>query len=113
MGVPLCMPVSQKFKRLCVFSTGARTAKPNERRIVATTDQTVSGVPGRYASALFELSSEEKATEEVSRQLHTFQTAIDQSEDLRRLVADFGASLGVSGLDGLSGGSIRECRLTD
>jgi F-type H+-transporting ATPase subunit delta len=53
---------------------------------VATTDQTVSGVPGRYASALFELSSEEKATEEVSRQLNTFQSAIDQSEDLRRLV---------------------------
>lgn len=53
---------------------------------MATTDQTVSGVPGRYASALFELSSEEKATEEVSRQLNTFQSAIDQSEDLRRLV---------------------------
>jgi F-type H+-transporting ATPase subunit delta len=53
---------------------------------VATTDQTVSGVPGRYASALFELSSEEKATEEVSRQLNTFQSAIDQSEDLKRLV---------------------------
>ena len=53
---------------------------------MATTDQTVSGVPGRYASALFELATEEKATEEVSRQLSTFQSAIDQSEDLSRLV---------------------------
>ena len=53
---------------------------------MATTDQTVSGVPGRYASALFELATEEKATEEVSRQLNTFQAAIDQSEDLGRLV---------------------------
>ena len=53
---------------------------------MATTDQTVSGVPGRYASALFELATEEKATEEVSRQLSTFQSAIDQSEDMNRLV---------------------------
>ena len=53
---------------------------------MATTDQTVSGVPGRYASALFELATDEKATEEVSRQLNTFQSAIDQSEDLSRLV---------------------------
>ena len=50
-------------------SSRARAAKLNERRIVATTDQTVSGVPGRYASALFELATEEKATEEVGRQL--------------------------------------------
>ena len=62
------------------------SAKPNERRIVATTDQTVSGVPGRYAGALFELATEEKATEEVGRQLATFGSAIDQSEDLARLV---------------------------
>ena len=60
---------------------------------MATTDQTVSGVPGRYASALFELATEEKATDEVSRQLSTFQSAIDQSEDLARLVRSpvFGA----------------------
>lgn len=61
-------------------------AEVNERRIVATTDQTVSGVPGRYASALFELAREEKATEQVGQQLATVQAAIDQSEDLGRLV---------------------------
>ncbi|WP_421693277.1 F0F1 ATP synthase subunit delta [Aestuariivirga sp.] len=53
---------------------------------MASTDQTVSGVPGRYASALFELASEEKATEEVSRQLNQFAAALDQSADLTRLV---------------------------
>jgi F-type H+-transporting ATPase subunit delta len=62
------------------------SARLNERRIVATTDQTVSGVPGRYASALFELAAEEKATEEIGRQLNIFQSAIDQSDDLRRVV---------------------------
>jgi F-type H+-transporting ATPase subunit delta len=62
------------------------SARLNERRIVATTDQTVSGVPGRYASALFELAAEEKATEEVGRQLNIFQSAIDQSDDLKRVV---------------------------
>ena len=80
------MPASQKFKRCGVFFIRRSPAKLNERRIVATTDQTVSGVPGRYASALFELASEEKATEEVGRQLGAFGAAIDQSEDLNRLV---------------------------
>jgi F-type H+-transporting ATPase subunit delta len=61
-------------------------AKLNERRIVATTDQTVSGVPGRYASALFELASEEKSTDTVGQQLARFGAAIDGSADLKRLV---------------------------
>ena len=86
---------------------------------MATTDQTVSGVPGRYASALFELSSEEKATEEVSRQLSTFQSAIDQSEDLSRLVRspvfsseDQVAALGaVAGQLGITGTTLNFLKL--
>lgn len=72
---------------------------------MATTDQTVSGVPGRYASALFELASEEKATEEVSRQLHSFQSAIDQSEDLNRLVISpvFSSADQIGALDAVAG----------
>ena len=58
----------------------------NERRIVATTDQTVSGVPGRYAGALFELATEDNSTEEVAGQLKRLGAAIDQSEDLNRVV---------------------------
>ena len=53
---------------------------------MATTDQTVSGVPGRYASALFELASEEKSIDRTGADLNTFQAAIDASGDLRRLV---------------------------
>jgi F-type H+-transporting ATPase subunit delta len=92
----------------------------NERRIVATTDQTVSGVPGRYASALFELATEEKATEEVGRQLARFGSAIDQSEDLRRLVRSpvyasedqIGALEGVATELGLSGTTINFLKLS-
>ena len=97
----------------------ARAAELSERRIVASTDQTVSGVPGRYASALFELASEEKATEEVSRQLSTFQSAIDQSEDLSRLVRspvfsseDQVAALGaVAGQLGITGTTLNFLKL--
>jgi F-type H+-transporting ATPase subunit delta len=99
------MPVSQKFKWLCAFSTMAHTAKLSERRIVASTDQTVSGVPGRYASALFDLASEEKATEQVGRQLAHFGSAIDQSDDLRRLVRSpvYSSENQIAALDGVAG----------
>ena len=60
--------------------------KLNERRIVASTDQTVSGVAGRYASALFDLASDEKSTEAIGQQLQAFAGAIDASDDLKRLV---------------------------
>ena len=60
--------------------------KLNERQIVATTDQTVSGVPGRYASALFELASDQKSVDEIGAKLASFGAAIDASDDLRRLV---------------------------
>jgi F-type H+-transporting ATPase subunit delta len=72
---------------------------------VATTDQTVSGVPGRYASALFELATEEKATEAVGRQLAHFGSAIDQSDDLRRLVRSpvYSSEDQIAALDGVAG----------
>jgi F-type H+-transporting ATPase subunit delta len=54
---------------------------------VAGTDQTVSGVAGRYASALFDLAREEKATEAIGQQLQAFGAAIKASDDLQRLVA--------------------------
>ena len=53
---------------------------------MATTDQSVSGVQGRYASALFELAREENAAEAVGQQLKAFGEAIDSSDDLKRLV---------------------------
>jgi F-type H+-transporting ATPase subunit delta len=47
----------------------------------------LSGVAGRYAFALYELASEQRATDEVSRSLAAFQRLLGDSADLRRLVA--------------------------
>ena len=49
-------------------------------------DHTVSGVAGRYATALFELAIEENALEKIETDLNTFGEALDASEDLARLV---------------------------
>ena len=46
----------------------------------------VSGVAGRYASALFELARENRALDAVSRDLDAFDALIRDSEDLRRLI---------------------------
>ena len=46
----------------------------------------LSGVAGRYASALFDLASQNGATEEVAAALASFQALINESADLRRLV---------------------------
>jgi len=46
----------------------------------------LSGVAARYASALFELASEKHATEEVAGALAAFQSLINESPDLARLV---------------------------
>nr|WP_210346083.1 F0F1 ATP synthase subunit delta [Aestuariivirga sp. YIM B02566] len=54
--------------------------------VVAQSDQTVSGVPGRYATALFELAREDQAVDQVGADLSNFQALLDESEDLSRLV---------------------------
>jgi F-type H+-transporting ATPase subunit delta len=53
---------------------------------VATTGQAISGVSGRYALALYDLASENKAVAEVAKGLAAFQVLIDQSADLKRLM---------------------------
>ena len=53
---------------------------------MAAADETVSGVPGRYASALFELAKEANAVDEIGADLSRFRWLLDESEDLRRLV---------------------------
>jgi F-type H+-transporting ATPase subunit delta len=57
-----------------------------ERSFVTVTDQTVSGVPGRYATALFELAQETNSVDPVGADLTQFQALLDQSADLKRLV---------------------------
>ncbi|MCF3639381.1 F0F1 ATP synthase subunit delta [Rhizobium sp. TRM95111] len=53
---------------------------------VADTSQLVSGVAERYASSLFELALEAGSADGVGSELDGFQTLIDESADLKRLV---------------------------
>jgi F-type H+-transporting ATPase subunit delta len=46
-----------------------------------------ASLSGRYASALFDLACESKAIEKVEASLTTLESAMAQSDDLRRLVA--------------------------
>lgn len=46
----------------------------------------VSGIAGRYASALFDLAQDQSALEPVAADLAAFGRMIDESDDLRRLV---------------------------
>jgi F-type H+-transporting ATPase subunit delta len=53
---------------------------------VAAEDPSVSGVSGRYATALFELARDEKAVDAVMTDLATFEAMLAESADLKRLV---------------------------
>ena len=53
---------------------------------MAVETDTVSGVAGRYATALFELALEQGAIDAVASDLDTFNQALDASNDLVRLV---------------------------
>lgn len=77
--------LSNKFK---LSGPLPRVRRTRVRRgvVVAQSDQTVSGVPGRYATALFELAREDQAVDQVGADLAKFQALLDESEDLSRLV---------------------------
>jgi len=77
----------------------------------------VSGVAGRYATALFELASEANAIDAVSADLNSFSAMIDESADLKRLiespafsaeeqVAAIKALLTAAGISGIAGNFI-------
>src|SRR5262245_16240530 len=72
--------------------------------VVAQGDQTVSGVPGRYATALFELAREANSVDQIGADLATFQSLLDESEDLRRLVRSpvFSAEDQISALEAIA-----------
>lgn len=54
---------------------------------MAGEDKTVSGMAGRYASALFDLATEANQVDQVQGDLGRFQALLDGSEDLKRLVS--------------------------
>ena len=53
---------------------------------MAAEDPSVSGVSGRYATALFELARDEKSVDAVKADLDKFEAMLDESADLKRLV---------------------------
>jgi F-type H+-transporting ATPase subunit delta len=53
---------------------------------VAAEDPSVSGVSGRYATALFELARDEKSIDAVRADLDRFNAMLNESADLKRLV---------------------------
>jgi F-type H+-transporting ATPase subunit delta len=67
---------------------------------VAAEDPSVSGVSGRYATALFELARDERAIDAVLLDLDQFNAMLDDSADLRRLVRSpvFSADMQVKAL---------------
>jgi F-type H+-transporting ATPase subunit delta len=80
---------------------------------VAGQDTTVSGMAGRYATALFELALDAKSVDAVKADLETFDRMIAENADLGRLVRSpvFGADeqaralaavLDITGIKGLA-----------
>ncbi|MGV3552977.1 F0F1 ATP synthase subunit delta [Rhizobium sp.] len=89
-----------------------------ETQRVADSSQSVSGVAERYASSLFTLALEEGAVADVSAALDKFQTMIDGSEDLQRLIkspvfsadeqlAAISAILDKAGIAGIAGNFVK------
>jgi F-type H+-transporting ATPase subunit delta len=59
---------------------------PRTETRVAKEQTIVTGMAGRYATALYELAKEQHATEEVAAALVTFRNMASESADLRRLI---------------------------
>jgi F-type H+-transporting ATPase subunit delta len=53
---------------------------------LANEETIVSGMAGRYASALFALAQEQNAVDQVAADLQTFDRLVAESDDLQRLV---------------------------
>jgi F-type H+-transporting ATPase subunit delta len=86
---------------------------------VAAQDPSVSGVSGRYATALFELARDEKSIDAVLADLNKFDALLNDSVDLKRLVRSpvFSAEVQMRALDavlekvGISGTSAKFLRV--
>ena len=68
---------------------------------VTAQEQKATGMPGRYATALFELAQENNSVSQVSADLDSFAAMLDSSDDLTRLVRSpvFGAGDQIAALD--------------
>ena len=68
---------------------------------MAAQDPSVSGVSGRYATALFELARDEKSIDAILADLNKFDALLSDSADLKRLVRSpvFSAEVQMKALD--------------
>lgn len=82
------------------------------------TDTNTEGAAGRYAAALFDLAKESSKSADVEADLKKFQSMLDESDDLRRLVRSpviaaedqaraVGAILDKAGIGGLASNFIK------
>jgi F-type H+-transporting ATPase subunit delta len=86
---------------------------------VAAQDPSVSGVSGRYATALFELAKDERSVDTILADLNQFDALLTDSADLKRLVRSpvFSAEVQMKALDavmdkaGISGTSAKFLRV--
>ncbi|MBI5322942.1 F0F1 ATP synthase subunit delta [Bradyrhizobium sp.] len=86
---------------------------------MAAQDPSVSGVSGRYATALFELARDEKSIDAIKADLDRFDAMLADSADLKRLVRSpvFSAEVQMKALDavlakaGISGTSAKFLRV--
>jgi len=85
---------------------------------VATDEQSTASVPGRYASALYDLARDQKAVAAVEADLAKFSTILDASADLQRVVRSpvfsseeqskaVGAVLDKAGIGGIAGNFVK------
>ncbi|CAG1001699.1 F-type H+-transporting ATPase subunit delta [Rhizobiaceae bacterium] len=63
-----------------------RPLRQEKRRTVAQSTSPISGVAERYAGSLFDLAAQSNAVAAVEGDLTRFETLLDRSEDLQRLV---------------------------
>ena len=86
---------------------------------MAAQDPSVSGVSGRYATALFELAKDEKSIDAILADLNQFDALLSDSADLKRMVRSpvFSAEVQMKALDavmdkaGISGTSAKFLRV--
>ncbi len=85
---------------------------------MASDEPIMASVAGRYASALFELASEQRQVADVEKKLNDFQALLDGSQDLVRLIKSpvfsaedqlkaLSAILDKAGIGGLAGNFFR------
>lgn len=109
---PVGGALRQKAFQSTCSGTAAGRCEKRKTFIVASSSPIVSGIAGRYASALFELAREANALDQVSTALDRFSALLNESEDLDRLVrnpvftaeeqvAALSAVLAKAGIDGL------------